>query len=78
MMTVKRWSRGPARSQIGKPAVHMASVDLKGKAYEYKYESISILFSHHFFLWALGFCPFFFYICRMLNAECSTALVVFH
>ncbi|XP_034591981.1 pyrophosphate--fructose 6-phosphate 1-phosphotransferase subunit alpha [Setaria viridis] len=34
MMTVKRWSRGPTASQIGKPAVHMASVDLKGKAYE--------------------------------------------
>ncbi|KAM0858476.1 hypothetical protein ACQ4PT_047797 [Festuca glaucescens] len=34
MMTVKGWSRGPAASQIGKPAVHMASVDLKGKAYE--------------------------------------------
>ncbi|KAK3155083.1 hypothetical protein QOZ80_2BG0198630 [Eleusine coracana subsp. coracana] len=34
MMTVKRWSRGPAAAQIGKPAVHMASVDLKGKAYE--------------------------------------------
>ncbi|KAL5199527.1 hypothetical protein ABZP36_020730 [Zizania latifolia] len=34
MMTVKRWSRGPATSQIGKPAVHMASVDLNGKAYE--------------------------------------------
>uniref|UniRef100_A0A0D9WPV9 Pyrophosphate--fructose 6-phosphate 1-phosphotransferase subunit alpha n=1 Tax=Leersia perrieri TaxID=77586 RepID=A0A0D9WPV9_9ORYZ len=34
MMTVKRWSRGPAASQIGKPAVHMASVDLKGKPYE--------------------------------------------
>ncbi|XP_051203577.1 pyrophosphate--fructose 6-phosphate 1-phosphotransferase subunit alpha [Lolium perenne] len=33
MMTVKG-SRGPAASQIGKPAVHMASVDLKGKAYE--------------------------------------------
>ncbi|PNT75991.1 pyrophosphate--fructose 6-phosphate 1-phosphotransferase subunit alpha isoform X2 [Brachypodium distachyon] len=34
MMTVKGWSRGPAATQIGKPAVHMASVDLKGKAYE--------------------------------------------
>ncbi|TVU28250.1 hypothetical protein EJB05_19760 [Eragrostis curvula] len=34
MMTVKRWSRGPSVAQIGKPAVHMASVDLKGKAYE--------------------------------------------
>ena len=34
MMTVKRWSRGPAASQIGKPAVYVASVDLKGKAYE--------------------------------------------
>jgi pyrophosphate--fructose-6-phosphate 1-phosphotransferase len=34
MMTVKRWSRGPSATQIGKPAVHMASVDLKGKAFE--------------------------------------------
>uniref|UniRef100_A0A0E0K4D3 Pyrophosphate--fructose 6-phosphate 1-phosphotransferase subunit alpha n=2 Tax=Oryza punctata TaxID=4537 RepID=A0A0E0K4D3_ORYPU len=34
MMTVKRWSRGPAATQIGKPAVHMATVDLKGKAFE--------------------------------------------
>ncbi|KAF8657480.1 hypothetical protein HU200_060041 [Digitaria exilis] len=34
MMTVKRWSGSPAGSQIGKPAVHMAIVDLKGKAYE--------------------------------------------
>ncbi|RCV08051.1 hypothetical protein SEVIR_1G300500v4 [Setaria viridis] len=34
MMTVKQWSRGPSAAQIGKPAVHMASVDLKGKAYE--------------------------------------------
>ncbi|PKU74463.1 pyrophosphate--fructose 6-phosphate 1-phosphotransferase subunit alpha-like isoform X1 [Dendrobium catenatum] len=34
MMTVKRWSRGPGISPIGKPAVHPASVDLKGKAYE--------------------------------------------
>ncbi|XP_020596774.1 pyrophosphate--fructose 6-phosphate 1-phosphotransferase subunit alpha-like [Phalaenopsis equestris] len=34
MMTVKRWSRGPGISAIGKPAVHPASVDLKGKAYE--------------------------------------------
>uniref|UniRef100_A0ACD5ZKW2 Uncharacterized protein n=1 Tax=Avena sativa TaxID=4498 RepID=A0ACD5ZKW2_AVESA len=34
MMTVKRWSRGPATTQIGKPAVHMSSVDLRGKAYE--------------------------------------------
>ncbi|XP_008796200.1 pyrophosphate--fructose 6-phosphate 1-phosphotransferase subunit alpha [Phoenix dactylifera] len=34
MMTVKRWSRGPAASMIGKPAVHPATVDLKGKAFE--------------------------------------------
>ncbi|KAM0910959.1 hypothetical protein ACQ4PT_013830 [Festuca glaucescens] len=34
MMTVKRWSRGPSTTQIGKPAVHMATVDLRGKAYE--------------------------------------------
>jgi hypothetical protein len=34
-MTVKRWLRGPGVSQIGKPAVHCAKVDLKGKPYEY-------------------------------------------
>ncbi|KAK1314754.1 Pyrophosphate--fructose 6-phosphate 1-phosphotransferase subunit alpha [Acorus calamus] len=34
MMTVKRWSRGPGASSIGKPAIHPAIVDLKGKAYE--------------------------------------------
>ncbi|KAK8926500.1 Pyrophosphate--fructose 6-phosphate 1-phosphotransferase subunit alpha [Platanthera zijinensis] len=34
MMTIKRWSRGPGATSIGKPAVHPASVDLKGKAYE--------------------------------------------
>ncbi|KAJ0987126.1 hypothetical protein J5N97_005482 [Dioscorea zingiberensis] len=34
MMTVKRWSRGPSATTIGKPAVHFASIDLKGKAYE--------------------------------------------
>uniref|UniRef100_A0A8R7R2U3 Phosphofructokinase domain-containing protein n=1 Tax=Triticum urartu TaxID=4572 RepID=A0A8R7R2U3_TRIUA len=39
MMTVRGWSRGPTASQIGKPAVHMASVDLKGKAYEYAAEA---------------------------------------
>uniref|UniRef100_A0A0C9RUV0 Pyrophosphate--fructose 6-phosphate 1-phosphotransferase subunit alpha n=1 Tax=Wollemia nobilis TaxID=56998 RepID=A0A0C9RUV0_9CONI len=34
MMTVKRWLRGPGVSQIGKPAVHPAKVDLKGRPYE--------------------------------------------
>ncbi|ONM57348.1 Pyrophosphate--fructose 6-phosphate 1-phosphotransferase subunit beta 2 [Zea mays] len=34
MMTVKRWSCGPLATQIGKPDVHMASVDLKEKAYD--------------------------------------------
>ncbi|XP_077210502.1 pyrophosphate--fructose 6-phosphate 1-phosphotransferase subunit alpha-like isoform X2 [Tasmannia lanceolata] len=34
MMTVKRWSRGPWATSIGKPAVNPATVDLKGKAYE--------------------------------------------
>ncbi|KAI3956788.1 hypothetical protein MKW92_003932 [Papaver armeniacum] len=33
MMTVKRWARGPGTSNIGKPAVHPATVDLNGKAY---------------------------------------------
>ncbi|KAG1359022.1 Pyrophosphate--fructose 6-phosphate 1-phosphotransferase subunit alpha [Cocos nucifera] len=34
MMTVKRWSHGPAAFLVGKPAVHPATVDLRGKAYE--------------------------------------------
>ncbi|KAL3684098.1 hypothetical protein R1sor_002120 [Riccia sorocarpa] len=34
MMSVKRWLRGPGVSQIGKPALHSAKVDLKGKPYE--------------------------------------------
>lgn len=34
-MTVKRYSRGPGTSSIGKPAVHPYALDLKGKAYEY-------------------------------------------
>ncbi|XP_022769461.1 pyrophosphate--fructose 6-phosphate 1-phosphotransferase subunit alpha isoform X2 [Durio zibethinus] len=34
MMTVKRWSQNPNASSIGKPAIHPATVDLKGKAYE--------------------------------------------
>ncbi|CAA7407258.1 unnamed protein product [Spirodela intermedia] len=33
MMTVKQWARGQGSSSIGKPAVHPATVDLKGKAY---------------------------------------------
>ncbi|XVF35787.1 hypothetical protein REPUB_Repub19eG0001000 [Reevesia pubescens] len=34
MMAVKRWSQNPNASSIGKPAIHPATVDLKGKAYE--------------------------------------------
>ncbi|KAE8720676.1 Pyrophosphate--fructose 6-phosphate 1-phosphotransferase subunit alpha [Hibiscus syriacus] len=34
MMTVKRWSQNPNSLAIGKPAIHPATVDLKGKAYE--------------------------------------------
>lgn len=34
MMTVKRYSRGPGSLAIGKPAIHPATVDVKGKAYE--------------------------------------------
>ncbi|PSR99456.1 Pyrophosphate--fructose 6-phosphate 1-phosphotransferase subunit alpha like [Actinidia chinensis var. chinensis] len=34
MMTVKRYGRGPGASSIGKPTLHPATVDLKGKAYE--------------------------------------------
>ncbi|KAG5542686.1 hypothetical protein RHGRI_015723 [Rhododendron griersonianum] len=34
MMTVKRYGRGPGASFIGKPALHPATVDLTGKAYE--------------------------------------------
>lgn len=34
-MTVKRYSRGPGAVPVGKPAIHPATVDLKGKVYEY-------------------------------------------
>lgn len=33
-MTVKRYSRGPGTLSIGKPAIHPATVDMKGKGYE--------------------------------------------
>lgn len=33
MMTVKRYGRGPGTLSLGKPALHPATVDLKGKAY---------------------------------------------
>lgn len=34
-MTVKRYGRGAGASSVGKPALHPATVDLTGKAYEY-------------------------------------------
>ncbi|WCJ44778.1 Pyrophosphate--fructose 6-phosphate 1-phosphotransferase subunit alpha [Euphorbia peplus] len=34
MMTVRRWAQSPGATSIGKPAIHPATVDLKGKAYE--------------------------------------------
>ncbi|KAE9605250.1 hypothetical protein Lal_00024542 [Lupinus albus] len=34
MMTVKRWSPNPGAISIGKPAIHPATVDLRGKSYE--------------------------------------------
>ncbi|MCI41588.1 pyrophosphate--fructose 6-phosphate 1-phosphotransferase subunit alpha-like, partial [Trifolium medium] len=34
MMTVNRWSPNPGATSIGKPAIHPATVDLRGKAYE--------------------------------------------
>ncbi|KAL7085732.1 hypothetical protein ACP275_14G297100 [Erythranthe tilingii] len=34
MMTVKRYGRGHGASILGKPALHPATVDLKGKSYE--------------------------------------------
>ncbi|CAI8605348.1 unnamed protein product [Vicia faba] len=34
MMTVKRYSPNPGATSIGKPAIHPATVDLRGKAYE--------------------------------------------
>jgi pyrophosphate--fructose-6-phosphate 1-phosphotransferase len=33
MMTVKRWSQNPGSTAFGKPAIHPATVDLKGKSY---------------------------------------------
>lgn len=35
MLTVKRYGRGPGAAYLGKPALHPATVDLKGKSYEY-------------------------------------------
>ncbi|XP_008802157.1 pyrophosphate--fructose 6-phosphate 1-phosphotransferase subunit alpha-like [Phoenix dactylifera] len=43
MMSVKRWSHGPAASLIGKPALHPATIDLKGKAYELLRQNASSL-----------------------------------
>ncbi|XP_010537247.1 PREDICTED: pyrophosphate--fructose 6-phosphate 1-phosphotransferase subunit alpha 2 [Tarenaya hassleriana] len=34
MMTVKRWSQNAGSASIGRPAIHPATVDLRGKAYE--------------------------------------------
>ncbi|CAA7013533.1 unnamed protein product [Microthlaspi erraticum] len=34
MMTVKRWSQNAGSTSIGRPVIHPATVDLKGKAYE--------------------------------------------
>ncbi|CAN4123141.1 unnamed protein product [Withania somnifera] len=34
MMTVKRYGRGPGKASIGVPALHPATVDLKGKSYD--------------------------------------------
>ncbi|KAM7253057.1 hypothetical protein ACFE04_025675 [Oxalis oulophora] len=34
MMTVKRWSQNPGSKSIGMPAIHPATVDLKGKSYD--------------------------------------------
>ncbi|CAN1315775.1 Pyrophosphate--fructose 6-phosphate 1-phosphotransferase subunit alpha [Linum perenne] len=34
MLTVKRWAQSPGASSYGKPAIHPATVDLNGKAYE--------------------------------------------
>lgn len=36
-MTVRRYGHGPAADSFGKPALHPATVDLRGKAYEYVY-----------------------------------------
>lgn len=44
-MTVKRYGRGPGNAAIGKPAVHPATVDLKGKAYEYVNNTTFYLFT---------------------------------
>lgn len=49
-MTVKRWGHNPRASSFGKPAIHPASVDLKGKAYEYVCFHISSDQEHRMFL----------------------------
>ncbi|KAK6939168.1 Phosphofructokinase domain [Dillenia turbinata] len=43
MMTVKRWAHGPGVTSIGKPAIHPATVDLNGKAYEDMNSNVMLL-----------------------------------
>jgi hypothetical protein len=45
MLTVKKYTRGPGGIPVGKPAIHPATVDLRGKAYE----SVFISFFFHLF-----------------------------
>lgn len=43
MMSVRRFGHGPGAESIGKPTLHPAAVDLKGKAYEYVISFLSLL-----------------------------------
>jgi hypothetical protein len=50
MLTVKKYTRGPGGIPVGKPAIHPATVDLRGKAYE------SVFISLFFFSFIFCFC----------------------
>ncbi|KAJ3693177.1 hypothetical protein LUZ60_008657 [Juncus effusus] len=44
MLSVKRYTQGPGGIPVGKPAIHPASVDLKGKSYElWREKTVSFL-----------------------------------
>lgn len=48
MLSVKKYTRGPGGIPVGKPAIHPASVDLRGRSYE------SVFFSFFLFIFCFG------------------------
>lgn len=55
-MSVKQWSHGPGARSVGKPSIHPATVDLKGRAYEYVLLPFILVFINCNFESVMGFC----------------------